>query len=202
MRILNYIKLAIHKCKWRMNNRHNQTIAVSIFPCKNVNVGKNTYGPLELIWFPNAMDAKVKIGCYCSIGLSVKFLVGGGHNYHRISTWPFQTMVYKQKGNMDMNQDIIIEDDVWIGFDSLILPGTRIGRGTVIGARSIVTKDIEPYSVYVGTKVIKKRFPDEIIDRIMGVNFAGIEHCKDDAYKDMCQKELTIDNVDNILEVF
>lgn len=77
MRILNYIKLAIHKCKWRMNNRHNQTIAVSIFPCKNVNVGKNTYGPLELIWFPNAMDAKVKIGCYCSIGLSVKFLVGG-----------------------------------------------------------------------------------------------------------------------------
>lgn len=111
-------------------------------------------------------------------------------------------MVYKQKGNMDMNQDIIIEDDVWIGFDSLILPGTRIGRGAVIGARSIVTKDIEPYSVYVGTKVIKKRFPDEIIDRLMGVNFAGIEHCMDDAYRDMCQEELTIDNIDNILEVF
>ena len=101
-----------------------------------------------------------------------------------------------------MNQDIIIEDDVWIGFDSLILPGIRIGRGAVIGARSIVTKDIEPYSVYVGTKVIKKRFPDEIIDRLMGVNFSRIEHCINDSYRDKCQEELTIDNVDNILEVF
>lgn len=59
-------------------------------------------------------------------------------------------------GTPRWNVNIVVEDDVWIGYDALILPGVTIGRGAVIGARSVVTKDVPPYCVYAGTKVVKK----------------------------------------------
>lgn len=70
-----------------------------------------------------------------------------------------------------MNHSIIIEDDVWIGYDALIMPGVTIGKGSVIGARAIVTKDVPPYSIYVGNKVIKKRFSEDIINKLSTIDF-------------------------------
>ena len=69
-------------------------------------------------------------------------------------------LVYNEKTIDRKNNDIVIEDDVWIGFGVLIMSGVKVGKGSVIGARSIVTKDVPPYSIFVGNKVIKKRFPD------------------------------------------
>lgn len=78
--------------------------------------------------------------------------MGGGHNYRKITTYPFLTRVYHGKGAPSRNEriDIVVEDDVWIGYDCIVLAGAKIGKGSVIGARSVVTGTIPPYSVYVG----------------------------------------------------
>lgn len=62
---------------------------------------------------------------------------------------PLLDKVYEEKINDNINQNVIIEDDVGISYNSLIIPGVRIGKGSIIGARSVVMKDISPYSVYV-----------------------------------------------------
>ena len=62
--------------------------------------------------------------------------------------------VKKEKG-----KKVIVEDDVWIGRSAIIMPGVKIGKGSIVGAGSVVTKDIEPFSVVGGvpSKLIKKR---------------------------------------------
>ena len=62
--------------------------------------------------------------------------------------------------------DTVIENDVWIGYDSLIMPGVKIGNGAIIAARSVVVKDVAPYSIVGGNpaKEIRKRFSDDIIN--------------------------------------
>ena len=98
--------------------------------------------------------------------------------------------------------DIVVGDDVWIGYDCIILAGSRIGKGSVIGARSIVKGEIPPYSVYVHNKIIKRRFPDEIIEKIKDIDFQQIRHSKGDSYQQYCDTEITTENVDDILRTF
>ena len=139
------IKLWLKKKEWRKRNAHNETSIVNTFNFTQVSVGKGTYGGISAILM--ADDSCIKIGNYCSIGPKVIFMGGGEHNYKRISTYPFQSKVYKQKTNNPANHSIITEDDVWIGYDAVIMPGVTIGKGSVIGARAIVTKDVPPYSI-------------------------------------------------------
>ena len=198
---LRTIKLSYFKYKFRLKNSHNRTYPKSNFPMASVSVGKGTYGPLKVIWM-SGKETKLSIGNYCSIGPEVTFLVGGEHNYKRISTYPFQTFVYNEKTIDRKNNDIVIEDDVWIGFGVLIMFGVKVGKGSVIGARSIVTKDVPPYSIFVGNKVIKKRFPDVVIDKLLDLDFNTIAHKKGDLYQSYCQNEVDADNVDNIINKF
>lgn len=196
-----YLQLQIFKVHWRKYNAHNNTIAQSYFPFKNVKVGNYTYGPLNIVWMaPN--NTKILIGNYCSIGPKVTFLVGGEHDYKRISTWPFQTIVYKQQTDNKLNRDIVIEDDVWIGYDSLIMSGITIGKGSVIGARSIVTKNVPPYSIYIGNQIVKGRFSDNIIERIKDICYDEISHCMEDEYEKFCQVEIDENNIDEVLNSF
>lgn len=113
-------------------------------------------------------------------------------------------MVYHEPDSnaADHSLDIIIEDDVWIGYDSLILSGVRIGKGSVIGARSVVAKNVPPYSVFVGNKVIKKRFPDEIIAKIESLDYGRIDHRTGDAYQKYCQTRVDGETVDALLDAF
>lgn len=103
-----------------------------------------------------------------------------------------------------MSQSITVEDDVWIGYDALILPGGgfTIGKGSVIGARSIVTKDVPPYSVFVGNRVIKRRFGESVINAVKDIDYSSINHTCHDRYKDFCQIELSEDNVEEMVEIF
>lgn len=80
------------------------------------------------------------------------------------------------------NVNIVVEDDVWIGYDALILPGVTIGRGSIIGARSVVTKDIPPYSVYAGTRIVKSRFSDKIIEKLMRIDYSKVNHTQKDLF--------------------
>ena len=167
----------------------------------NVIVGCKTYGPIEIL-YDNGV-AKINIGNYCSIAKNVKFFLGGNHNYKRISTWPFQSCIYHRgSASRDASLDIIIEDDVWLGYDCIVLPGAWIGKGSVIGARSVVTGVVPPYSVYVVTKVIKKRFSDDIISQLQCIDFSNINHRPDDAYALHCTSEVNPDNVKIIKQAF
>lgn len=110
----------------------------------------------------------IQIGNYCSIGPNVVIQ----ENYHkmdRITTYHIMKNVFrdeeKKKGDIYSKGKIIIEDDVWIGANAVILSGVKIGRGSVIGAGSIVTKNVSPYTLIAGNpaKEIKKRFNENQI---------------------------------------
>lgn len=198
--MLEKLKIKFLNIFWRKKNKYNNTKMNSVFPFENVIIGKETYGNLNVkIYNKNAI---LKIGNYCSIADRVQFLLGGEHNYKRISTFPFQSLIYRQKSKKELNRNIIIDDDVWIGYDTLILAGTHIGQGCVIGAKSIVTGDIPPYSIYVGNKVIKKRFPDEIVEKLLKIDYSKINHYVNDSYSKYCQDEITFDNIDLIIDNF
>lgn len=69
----------------------------------------------------------------------------------------------------DNKGDIIVENDVWIGYEAVILAGVTIGDGAIIGARAVVTKDVPPYTIVGGipAKQIRKRFNEETIDTLL-----------------------------------
>lgn len=95
----------------------------------------------------------VEIGDYVMIAPNVNILGGYVHNYSKIDTpMVMQNKLYKGK--------IIIDDDVWIGINSILLPGIKIGKGSIIAAGSVVTKNVEPYVIVGGNpcKTIKKRY--------------------------------------------
>lgn len=199
------LKIFLKNIKWRKMNKHNYTVMRSLFPLENVVVGKETYGDLKIICYNPELH--IKIGAYCSLANEVTFLMGGEHNYKCISTYPFFSRVYRKSETLNINKnndkkDIIIEDDVWIGYGALIFPGVKIGKGSVIGARSIVLKDVPAYSVYVGTNIVSQRFPKEILDELEKIDFAEITHKSGDAYEKYCKTEININNFGEIYNTF
>ena len=122
-------------------------VTTVIYP-GNVTIGENSYinGGM-IVASPNA---RIVIGNNCLISYNVHIRTDM-HNYN-----DRKTLINKQ-GNSE--KDVIIDDDVWIGFGAQIMPGVHIAEGSVIGAGAVVTKDTEPFGVYVGipAKKIKER---------------------------------------------
>ena len=120
---------------------------------------------------------QLKIGKFCSIACGAKFLfTSANHAMGSLSTYPFP--IFFEEWGLDVKEitsawdnkgDIIIGNDVWIGFEAVILSGVRIGDGAIIGARAVVTKDVPPYTIVGGipAKSIKKRFSDEVISELL-----------------------------------
>lgn len=118
---------------------------------------------------------KLIIGKFCMIASGVTFIMNGGnHLTDAITTYPFaifggawqdamQGKSYPTKG------DTVIGNDVWIGHDATIMPGLTIGDGAIIASKSVVTKDVEPYSIVGGNpaKMIRKRFDDIKINQLL-----------------------------------
>ena len=113
------------------------------------------------------------IGKFCSIACGAKFLFNSAnHTLSSLSTYPFPLFFEEwglEKKNVaaswDNKGDIVIGNDVWIGYEAVIMAGVTIGDGAIIGARAVVTKDVPPYMVAGGipAKPIKKRYPEEPI---------------------------------------
>ena len=95
-----------------------------------------------------------------------------GHNYKFISTFPFSTLYKIGKQETVINKPITIQDGVWIGSNVIILGGITVGTGAVIGAGSVVTKDVAAYSIVAGNpaREIKKRFNDSQIEKLLKLN--------------------------------
>lgn len=121
------------------------------------------------------------IGKFCSIACGVKFLFNcANHTLKSLSTYTF-SLFYEdwelEKSNVasawDNKGDIVIGNDVWIGFEAVILAGVKIGDGAIIGTRAVVTKDVPPYSIVCGipAKVIRKRYSPDIIEQLLSLRW-------------------------------
>lgn len=120
---------------------------------------------------------KLIIGKFCSIACGTKFLfTSANHTLSSLSTYPFP--LFFEEWNLDNKKvadawdnkgDIIVGNDVWIGYEAVILSGVTIGDGAIIGARALVTKDVPPYTIVGGipTKPIRKRFSPSTIDSLL-----------------------------------
>jgi len=120
---------------------------------------------------------KLQIGKFCSIACGAKFLFNSAnHTLSSLSTYPFP-LFFEEWGlekkdvtkAWDNKGDIVIGNDVWIGYEAVILAGVTIGDGAIIGTRAVVTKDVPPYTIVGGVpaKPIKRRFPEETISALL-----------------------------------
>ncbi|MDK0917013.1 CatB-related O-acetyltransferase [Clostridium perfringens] len=106
--------------------------------------------------------------------------MGGNHRYDTLSTYPFKVKLGIESIEAYSNGKIFVEDDVWIGMNSIIMSGVKIGKGAVIAAGSVVTRDIEAYSIVGGNpcRLIKYRFERDIIEVVKEIDLSD----KDDSY--------------------
>lgn len=130
-----------------------------------------------LYHFPFIGD-KLIIGNFCALATGVKFIMNGAnHKISGFSSYPFQIFgngwekVTPQPGELANKGDTVIGNDVWIGYEAVIMPGVEIGDGAIIASKSVVTKDVLPYSVVGGNpaKEIKKRFADDVIEKLLEI---------------------------------
>lgn len=135
-------------------------------------MGRYSYGRPRVRWYWGD-DASVRIGHYTSIADDVLLMIGGGHPTGWVSTFPFRARFSQQgryeDGSPEPAQDIVVGSDVWIGRGARILAGVQIGDGAVVGAYSVVAKDVRPYAVVVGNpaREIRRRFGDDHVARLL-----------------------------------
>ena len=115
------------------------------------------------------------IGRFCAIGHGVRFLMNGAnHKMNGFSTYPFGMFGHgweksiPHASDLTDKGDIVVGNDVWIGYEALLMPGVKVGNGAIIAARSVVTGDVPAYAVVGGNpaKVIRYRFDDDTIARL------------------------------------
>lgn len=124
---------------------------------------------------------KLKIGKFCSIACGTKFLFNSAnHALDSLSTYPFP--LFFEEWNLEKEKvteawdnrgDIVIGNDVWIGYEAVILSGVTIGDGAIIGTRAVVTKDVPPYTIVGGVpaKPIRKRFDEKVIKELLKIKW-------------------------------
>ena len=180
----------IQRKKWRKLNKHNGTRMLRTNANAIVKVGNYTYGNLY-VHISNT-ERQLTIGNYCSIAENVCFVLSSDHPLNRVSTFPFKTMILGIPKDGLSKGDIIVEDDVWIGYGATIMSGVHIGQGAVVAAGAVVTKDVPPYAIVGGVpaKVIKYRFEPEMIEELLKVDYSkltkeDIEKHIDDLYTEL-----------------
>lgn len=130
-----------------------------------------------LYLFPFVGD-KLIIGKFCAIGRSVRFIMNGAnHKMDGFSTYPFYIFGNgweehtPDQGDMPSKGNTVIGNDVWIGYEALIMPGVTIGDGAIIASRSVVAADVPPYAIVGGNpaRVIKSRYSEETVDSLLDI---------------------------------
>ena len=197
----NYYKLHRFQINWMKLNKHNQTTANNIFDVNLVVVGKESYGELNIISF--ADRCKLHIGNYVSIAQEVVFMLDAEHKLNSISTFPFKVKALKTcKAEAFGKGDIMVDDDVWIGYRSIIMSGVHIGKGAVISAGAVVTKDVPPYAIVGGVpaKLIKFRFDEDSQKKLLSFDFEKLDHNFIETNLDKLYEPLTtIDSIEEII---
>ena len=145
---------------------------------------------------------KLIIGKFCMIASDVIFIMNGAnHLTNSITSYPFAIFGHDWSDAMEGKSyptkgDTIVGNDVWIGYNSTIMPGVKIGDGAIIATNSTVTKNVEPYTVVGGNpaKEIKKRFTENEINKLLKIRWWNwsIEKITKNV------KKLTDNNIDDL----
>ena len=119
---------------------------------------------------------KLVIGKFCSIASGATFIMNGGnHRTDWFTNYPFPVFGAGWEAAMPkawpFKGDTVIGNDVWIGYEAVIMPGVRIGDGAIIATKAVVTRDVEPYTVVGGhpARPIRARFEPEVIERLLQI---------------------------------
>lgn len=185
-----YLERKLKEKKWRNKNKHNFTRYKNIVYDNCVSIGNYTYGLIDV---ETSIDKyRLRIGNFCSIANGVKFILSSDHPTQYISTFPFHKLIVDGMPDAISKGNILVDDDVWIGYGATIMSGVHIGQGAIIAAEAVVTKDVPPYAIVGGVpaKVIKYRFSEEMISELMKVDYSKLtddmvkEHI-DDLYNEL-----------------
>ncbi|WP_173934996.1 CatB-related O-acetyltransferase [Chelativorans sp. Marseille-P2723] len=122
---------------------------------------------------------KLIIGRFCAIAERTRFIMNGAnHVLGGFSTYPFNIFGQgwekgfdEESWRSEVRGDTMVGNDVWIGFDAVIMPGVKIGDGAIIGGKAVVTRDVPPYAVVAGNpaQVVKMRFDETTIRRLLAI---------------------------------
>ena len=154
------------------NTIKNPNIIVGDYTYYDDPEGSEDFEKNVLYHFP-FMNDKLIIGKFCALAKNTKFIMNGAnHKMDSFTTYPFSIFgngwekVMPKMEELPYKGDTIIGNDVWIGYDSLIMPGVKIGNGAIIASRSVVVRDVEPYTIVGGNpaKIIRKRFDEKTIE--------------------------------------
>lgn len=159
----------------------------NVIKASNIIVGDYTYfddrryGPekfeeYNVLYNYDFSKVKLIIGKFCAIAAETRFIMTGDHKLDAISTYPFPIFTNGWESafnvyDLPVKGDIVVGNDVWFGYDSLIMGGVTIGNGAIVAARSVVVKDVPPYAIVAGNpaKVVKMRFDDKTIERLQKI---------------------------------
>ncbi len=157
---------------------------------KNIIVGDYTYYDdpagvanfeANVLYHFDFVGDKLIIGKFCAVATNVKFIMNGAnHNITGFSSFPFP--IFGGAWSMEnlpadfafpSRGDTIVGNDVWLGYDSLIMPGVHIGDGAIIASRAVITKDVPPYALVGGhpARVIRTRFDERTIAALLEIRW-------------------------------
>ena len=158
----------------------------NVIKAPNIIVGDYTYydgeNPTEfeknnVLFNYSEFGDKLIIGKFCQLASGTTFIMGSAnHRLSSVTTYPFNVMGGSWTENtkphlseLPHKGDIVLGNDVWIGRESVIMPGVKIGDGAIVASYSVVTKDIPPYTVYGGNpaRFIKNRFDEELTQLLL-----------------------------------
>lgn len=149
--------------------------------------------------------ANYSVGKFCSIADEVTIFLGGNHRTDWVSTYPFPAFgrnfpeAIGIEGHPSTKGNVVICNDVWIGSHATILSGVTIGDGAVVGAYSVVAKDVPPYAVVAGNpaRIIRYRFNEKIIKQLLALQWWHwpIEKIRKSVYL------LCSDNIEKFIEI-
>lgn len=124
------------------------------------------------------MGDKLIIGKFCALAQGVRFIMNGAnHKLSGFSTYPFSIFghgwerVMPRPEDLPYKGDTVVGNDVWLGYQALVLPGVRIGDGAIVAAASVVTREVPPYTLVGGNpaRVIRPRFPPETVAALLSI---------------------------------
>ena len=170
-----HIKLNAFRRKWVRQHPESELIPMNCFPSGVVEVGRYSYGELNVVTFDS--KTKLRIGSFVSIAQQVAFLLDVEHYINHLSTFPWKVKMLGESTPETFSKgDIVIDDDVWIGYGATIMSGVHVAQGAVIAAGAVVTKDVPAYAIVGGVpaKVIRFRFGNECIDELEKIKFSNL----------------------------
>lgn len=163
--------------KWAKANGHNRTqLGRWAIGLDNVTIGDYSYGEINVL--TASKQPKLAIGAFCSIAPNVTFVIHNNHPIDHFTMFPLRRFVLGESYDEACgNGGIVVDEDVWIGYGATILDGVHIGRGGVVAAGAVVTRDVEPYTIVGGVpaKPVKKRFSQVVINRLLALDYSKVD---------------------------